>query len=443
MTDRFAEDIANVQSIRAIPTILDVVCRTTGMRFAAVARVTEHRWIAFSVRDEIAFGLTPGGELKVETTICNEIRQSGEAVIIDHVSKDAAYCTHNSPAMYGFQSYISMPIRLTDGTFFGTLCAIDPDPHTLNTPGTAEMFSMFADIIGFHLSAIERLTLTEIRLSDERKHAALREQFIAVLCHDLRDPLAAIDGGMLLLRRTPLNEKAATIADLVQKSVVRLACLVDNVMGFARARAGGGLALIRTAGSIEPMLRQVIAELQTGAPDQVIETNFELTQPVNCDHARIGQLLSNLLGNALTHGASDKPIEVAAATTGGWFRLSVTNSGSPIPAVALKQIFQPFTRGVLGESKQGLGLGLYIADQIALAHDGSLRVVPHPLARASYSVCRWIPDQSFLPAISLREASSWQKSPALRSIGHSRLVLPSTLPLSGHRNSAGAHPLSP
>ena len=378
MTDRFAEDIANVQSIRAIPTILDVVCRTTGMRFAAIARVTEDRWIACSVRDDIAFGVKPGGELEVESTICHEIRQSGEAVIIDHVSKDAAYCTHNTPAMYGFQSYISMPIRLTDGTFFGTLCAIDPDPHTLNTPETAEMFSMFADIIGFHLSAIDRLTLTETRLSDERKHAALREQFIAVLGHDLRNPLAAIDGGMLLLRRTPLNEKATTIVDLVQKSVVRMTGLINNVMDFAHGRLGGGLALTRTAGSVEPMLRQVIAELQTGAPDQVIETDFELTQPVDCDHARIGQVLSNLLGNALTHGASDKPIEVAAATTGGWFRLSVTNSGSPIPAVALRQIFQPFTRGVLGASKQGLGLGLYIAHQIAIAHGGTLRVVSTP-----------------------------------------------------------------
>ena len=123
------------------------------------------------------------------------------------------------------------------------------------------------------------------------------------------------------------------------------------------------------------MLRQVIAGLQTGAPDQVIDANFELTEPLNCDHHRIGQLLSNLLGNALTHGASDKPILAAASMTGGWFQLSVTNSGHPIPPVVLTQIFRPFTRGVLGESKQGLGLGFYIAYQIALAHGGRIDVV--------------------------------------------------------------------
>ena len=124
-------DIAAVSRIEAVPTILDVVCRTTGMGFAAVARVTEDRWIACSVRDEIAFGLQPGGELKVETTICHEVRDSREAVIINNVAEDPFYASHPTPALYGFQSYISMPIIMPDGRFFGTLCAIDPRPARL------------------------------------------------------------------------------------------------------------------------------------------------------------------------------------------------------------------------------------------------------------------------------------------------------------------------
>src|SRR5471030_1385321 len=103
MATGFEADIAAVGRIGAVPTILEVVCRTTGMGFAAVARVTEDRWIACSVRDDIAFGLAPGGELKVETTICDEIRQSREAVVIDHVAEDSDYCGHATPALYGFQ----------------------------------------------------------------------------------------------------------------------------------------------------------------------------------------------------------------------------------------------------------------------------------------------------------------------------------------------------
>jgi hypothetical protein len=119
LSDDLKANVAAVQLIGAVPRILQVICRSTGMGLAAVARVTEDRWICCAVRDEIAFGLLPGGELEVKTTICDEIRQSHEAVVIDHVAEHAVYCGHHTPATYGLQSYISMPIVLEDGTFFG------------------------------------------------------------------------------------------------------------------------------------------------------------------------------------------------------------------------------------------------------------------------------------------------------------------------------------
>src|ERR1700744_1120095 len=161
MSEAFEQDIAAVSSIKAIPTILDIVCRMTGMRFAAVARVTEDRWIACSVLDEISFGLKPGGELQVETTICHEIRQRREPVVIDNVAEDDAWRCHATPAMYGFQSYISMPIILADGSFFGTLCAIDPRPVPLKTPKTIGMFRLFAELIAKHLEAARKLAQVE------------------------------------------------------------------------------------------------------------------------------------------------------------------------------------------------------------------------------------------------------------------------------------------
>ena len=151
VTDAYSEDLAAVARIDVVPTILDVVCRVTGMGFSAVARVTEDRWIACAVRDDINFGLAPGGELKIGTTICNEIRQSGKLVVIDHVAEDAVFRDHATPCMYGFQSYISVPIRRPGGQFFGTLCAIDPKPARINTAETIGIFKLFADLIGFHL----------------------------------------------------------------------------------------------------------------------------------------------------------------------------------------------------------------------------------------------------------------------------------------------------
>ena len=375
----FELDIAAIERIEAVPTILDVVCRTTGMGFAAVARVTEDRWIACSVRDDIAFGLTSGGELKVETTICNEIRESREPVIIDHVAEHPEFCSHHTPATYGFQSYISMPILLPDGRFFGTLCAIDPKPARLSNPETIDMFRMFADMIAFHLDAQAQIERSAAILLDERRTAELREQFIAVLGHDLRNPLASIDAGTRLLARVPSPEKAATVLGLMQSSVARMAGLIDNVLDLARGRLGGGLTLQRAPVQLGPVLRQVIDELCASHPRQEVEAVLELDAVVDCDRGRIAQLLSNLLGNAMTHGAADQPVLVHAVTRADVFELSVSNAGQEIPAAAIERLFQPFARGAVRPDQAGLGLGLYIASEIARAHGGSLSVASSPM----------------------------------------------------------------
>ena len=168
MTDIKA-DVDAVNKITIVPKLLEVICRTTGMGFAAIARVTDDKWVACSVRDEIKFGLEPGGELSLETTICNEIRQDNQAVVINHVDQDEHFATHHTPAMYGFQSYISMPIIRKDGTFFGTLCAIDPKPAKLNTPEIIGMFTLFADLVAFHLQAVTSLVETKTELHEERQ----------------------------------------------------------------------------------------------------------------------------------------------------------------------------------------------------------------------------------------------------------------------------------
>lgn len=366
-------DLEAIARIDVIPTILEVVCRITRMRFAAVARVTEDRWIACAVRDDIEFGLVPGGELKIETTICNEIRQSGTAVVIDHVATDPAFCGHPTPAMYGFQSYISMPIMMTNGAFFGTLCAIDPAPARLQSPEIVGMFKLFSDLIAFHLDAQQKLAASEASLSSERQSAELREQFIAVLGHDLRNPLASIDAGARMLLKSPLNERAVGIVGLMQNSVKRMAGLIDNVLDFARGRLGGGLTLRRD--SEEPLqqtLEQVVNELQSAWPNRIIEYSIDLREPVSCDRMRIGQLASNLISNALTHGAPDTPVRMKATTHDGRFELRVANSGSAIPQTILAKLFEPFVRASAQPHQQGLGLGLYIASEIARAHGGSL-----------------------------------------------------------------------
>jgi hypothetical protein len=290
-------DVEAIAAVATVPTILDVVCRTTGMGFAAVARVTPDRWIACSVRDGIAFGLQPGGELKVETTICHEVQQHGAPVVINNVAEDPVFSCHPTPAMYGFQSYISMPIVMPDGTFFGTLCAIDPKPRMLATPEIIGSFKLFAELIAFHLDAHRRVAATEATLARERELSDLREQFIAVLGHDLRNPLAAVRGGMHVRARRP--ERAADVVPQMEQSLSRMSGLIDDVMDFARGRLGSGMMLKLDADEpLEPTLIQVVQELQSTHPGRRVDLDIALDEPVRCDRSRIAQLLSNLLGKA-------------------------------------------------------------------------------------------------------------------------------------------------
>jgi signal transduction histidine kinase len=327
------------------------------------------------VLDQIDFGLTPGGELEVQTTICDEIKKSGTGVAFDQASTNPVYRDHHTPRLYGIESYISMPIRLPNGTFFGTLCAIDPKPAKVEAPEVIGMFKLFAELIAFHLDANARLATSEATLLTERSGSELREQFIAVLGHDLRNPLASIDAGARMLSRHPLDDKSAEIVGLMQSTVQRMSKLIDNVLDFARGRLGGGLPVTREPGrALAPTLQQVLNETRTAHPERQIEANIAVTAPVEADHARMAQLLSNLVGNAVMHGADDQPIVVEATTPDGEFVLAVSNGGTPIPPVALERLFQPFYRGKADGGTQGLGLGLFIASEIARAHGGRIAV---------------------------------------------------------------------
>lgn len=363
-----------ISQIEAVPTILEVVCKTTGMGFAAIARVTDDQWIACRVHDEIAFGLEPGGELQIETTICNEIREHRQAVVIDDVANDPLFANHHTPAIYGLQSYISMPIVLPDGTFFGTLCAIDRVPRTLNTPATLGMFRLFADLIAFHLDANQKIRDSEAKLKFEQDSGGLREEFIAVLGHDLRNPLASIDAGAKMLQRAPLDDKSRSILRLMQSSVGRMSGLIDDVLDFARGRLGDGLIVEHAdAVPVKSMIEQVIAELSSSHPERRIVAEIGDVS-VRCDPARLGQLVSNLLANAITHGHAEGAITVQASVVCGLFELTVANPGDPIPAEVAEHLFKPFVRASAKPSHQGLGLGLYIASEIARAHNGELTV---------------------------------------------------------------------
>lgn len=239
---------------------------------------------------------------------------------------------------------------------------------------TRVVFVRAKDRRDYERDLLRREAAVAQRLSDEKATSELREQFIAVLGHDLRNPLASIVGASRLLQREPLSDKALSVLKLMEASVDRMAGLIDDVMDFARGRLGSGIVIERKIGDLERVLRQVVSELEIDAPSRVFDCRFDLAEPVSFDESRLAQLVSNLLGNALSHGDPKGPVSLAAATDAGQLTISVANAGTPIPPEALDRLFQPFFRGDVRQSRQGLGLGLHIASEIARAHGGELTV---------------------------------------------------------------------
>lgn len=228
-------------------------------------------------------------------------------------------------------------------------------------------------VIGTAIDITERKLAEEAKLIRQQEEAELREQFIAVLGHDLRNPLASVAAGTRLLGRQP--ERAAEIAQQMQRSIARMSDLIENVLDLARGRLGGGfVVLVDNENPIEPVLLQIIEEFTSVHEGRAVVVDIDLQEPVKCDRQRIGQLLSNLLGNAFMYGVPTEPVQVRARAEGGKFELSVANVGKDIEPLELERLFQPFFRGKTGGSREGLGLGLYICAEIAKAHGGTLSV---------------------------------------------------------------------
>ncbi|WP_066964569.1 GAF domain-containing protein [Rhizorhabdus dicambivorans] len=155
MIDDLQADIAAIQRIGCMSSMLELCCQVTGMGYAAVSRVTESSWIACAVRDEAGFGIAMGDELDVDTTICGEVRTGPRAILIDHVAEDPIFREHRTPRLYGFQSYISSPILRADGRLFGSLFAVDTAPAKLANSNAPNSFNLFARLIAMELDAAD------------------------------------------------------------------------------------------------------------------------------------------------------------------------------------------------------------------------------------------------------------------------------------------------
>lgn len=204
----------------------------------------------------------------------------------------------------------------------------------------------------------------------------LRERLLAIVSHDLRNPLSSIRMGAELLGERRLDPDALRTVQRIMRSSDRMARMIDQLLDFVRLRQGQALTLVHRRLDLGELARSIVDEHRTAHPDRVIELDLLGDLNVEGDQDRLAQVISNLIGNALQHGRG-APVSVRVER-GDRVELTVTNHGPSIPPETRARLFEPFARGAGADpaapGSKSVGLGLYISSQIMQAHGGELRL---------------------------------------------------------------------
>jgi signal transduction histidine kinase len=238
-----------------------------------------------------------------------------------------------------------------------------------------------------------------------RDQTALQERFIAILGHDLRNPLNAVLMAARRLQQVSVSERWARSVDYVISGAKRMARLVDQLLDLARARQAGGIPIRRTPETdLGEVVRAAVDELSAAHPRAEIALAIEEPTPGAWDADRLAQVASNLIGNAVVHGTGR--VQVSVRRNGAEAILEVQNGGAPIRADVLPHIFEAFQRpaGDLPSHGDGLGLGLFIAERIVAAHGGRIGVRSNAEEGTIFAVALPAPPSRSTPALASSEA---------------------------------------
>jgi chemotaxis family two-component system sensor kinase Cph1 len=226
-----------------------------------------------------------------------------------------------------------------------------------------------------------RMTLGELaRVSNTRRAQteATRSQLLAMLGHDLRDPLHSINMAGMVLEKTDTgatgSNKSSTLGRRIQSSSNRMQRMIGQVLDMSRIDRGLGLGMALEPVDLAALAEDMLEEARLAYPTIAYELQVEAPATVMADTARLGQVLSNLLSNARHHGEPNQPIELGLSQQDGQALLSIANAGAPIPHEVEAGLFNPFKRSSLNNprNRTGMGLGLYIVQQIVREHQGEI-----------------------------------------------------------------------
>lgn len=246
------------------------------------------------------------------------------------------------------------------------------------------------DMARFHEGIDQALQESAIRYTQKTDRA--RDTFLAILGHDLRSPLASISmAGLFLTRDGEGNERTRQIGARVKRSAATMTTMVNDLLEYARTELGGKMPVTLVLGDLRDICQNAIDEVSAAHPDCDFELTCEGQMIGDFDSPRLSQVFSNLLNNAAQYRSDSRPVTLAATTTEREFKISVTNFGQPIAPESLRAIFDPLIQLPVAQDQKGptatsLGLGLFIAREIALAHGGAISVTSEASSGTVFTV---------------------------------------------------------
>jgi signal transduction histidine kinase len=289
-------------------------------------------------------------------------------LLINHASADPRFQNHLGLQVHGIESYIAVPLHRQDGSYFGTLCALDPKPAKLSEE-VFDLFNLLSQLIAFELEA------EDMQRQKEVQHEALTE-FISTASHNLRTPLTALRLGVGAVNASMadrLRPDEQRLLENARRNIDRLNIHVNDLLTFNQSEANA-LHVVTAPFDLRTVVTNAIAASYSLISEQGHTLEIDLPEPlkVEGDIRRLEQVVVNLLENAVQYAPPDKPITIWGRAMGDEVHLVVSDGGPGVPVEQRELVFERFYR--IPSATNGSGLGLAIARTILNIHRGQIWV---------------------------------------------------------------------
>lgn len=369
-----AHIVSNIKTLNEIPALgdqLKYLGDSTQMEIICILTPHLNKWVVCMAYNTLNLNIVQGTAMEFNSSN-KELEEN--TILMDNMKDAKGLNISGQTNLKRIQKLISQPIHRLEGKFFGLLCALGTDSTFGNDINLKQFYNFHSRFIATSIGLVERSDEFNHHLRHEIENAEKHSTYMAVLGHDLRNPVATVRMCSDIILKAGPNSVVSKNAGIIKSSSYRMQELIDSMLDTAQSKFGDGIKIEKKVNNVllANALYHVVDEIMA-VNYLEIKTSLKLTAPVNCDVERIAQLVSNLLSNAVNHG-DGKNILMDVRTIKNAFVLTVSNTGPTIPKAKLKKIFEPYYSDFTPENKGGLGLGLYISSQIAQSHGGSLKV---------------------------------------------------------------------